>query len=434
MTIRLQNRNRGQDNSSMENMLEPIPNSDLIASSPDAIDAMKTAAGLTDRQFAGLCIPVLRAYADFVQRLPFSSTAFGSARGAWDFGLAAAMVAYRYAGTVIFFPTLGSEERRALEPQCRYMAFLATLATAVATVAESGTLTCADDEYHPLCCDTTLHTWLTEHRGAKFAWRVPAAPLSAQASAAIAAKFIPTGLLANFDLRAILMMYDAITPKTAMNGVESTLARAVRLSTQSVLDHYKAKQAGTFQPGAITSSVSTADADNIARKMLAAANPAVLVNPLEAPAPSAPQPQPQPQPQAAPSAPAEALAPAAPAEHLAAPQAVTAGHMPAAPSIDAPGGAPMGDDDVLARAPKVLREWFSALANHPQFHVLKDQLKMTEEGIEVPVSMLGMFGISSAMIRKMMDEAGLIIRRSDNARGVILHPGLRSRFVPQQPK
>jgi hypothetical protein len=71
------------------------------------------------------------------------------------------------------------------------------------------------------------------------------------------------------------------------------------------------------------------------------------------------------------------------------------------------------------------------LANHPQFHVLKDQLKMTDEGIEVPVSMLGMFGISGAMIRKMMDEAGLIIRRSDNARGVILHPGLRSRFVQQ---
>jgi hypothetical protein len=342
------------------------------------------------------------------------------------------MVAYRYAGTVIFFPTLGSEERRALEPQCRYMAFLATLATAVATVAESGAISCGDDEYHPLGIDTTLYSWLAEHRGAKFAWRVPAAPLSAQASAAIAAKFIPKGLLANFDLRAVLMMYDAITPKTTMNGVESTLARAVRLSTQSVLDHYKAKQAGTFQPGAVAPSVSTADVDKLATKMVAAANPTVLVNPLEslAPAPAAQPPQAAPNTQS--QAPAPAAAPAAtPAPPAAAAPTPAAAHVPAEPSMQTPATAPASGDDVLARAPKVLREWFSALANHPQFHVLKDQLKMTDEGIEVPVSMLGMFGISGAMIRKMMDEAGLIIRRSDNARGVILHPGLRSRFVQQ---
>lgn len=409
-------------------MLEPIHNSDLIASSPAAVDTMKTAAGLTDRQFAALCMPVLRAYADVVQRLPLSSTAFGSARGAWDFGLAAAMVAYRYAGTVIFFPTLGSEERRALEPQCRYMAFLATLATAVATVAESGALTCGEDEYHPLSCDTTLYAWLTEHRGANFAWRVPAAPLSAQASAAIAAKFIPKGLLANFDLRTVLMMYDAVTPKTAMNGVESALARAVRLSTQSVLDHYKAKQAETFKSAAITPSVSTADADKLAAKIAAAANPTVLLNPLENPAqaPAAPQ-----TPPAAPDSPTETIVPAAPAPagNPSTPQTATAAPGQVAPAIEAHHAAPMGGDDVLARAPKVLREWFSALANHPQFHVLTDQLKMSDEGIEVPVSMLGMFGISGAMIRKMMDEAGLIVRRSDNARGVILHPGLRSRFV-----
>ena len=88
-------------------------------------------------------------------------------------------------------------------------------------------------------------------------------------------------------------------------------------------------------------------------------------------------------------------------------------------------------EEKLARGHKVLREWFSALKQHSQFHVLKDQLVMDDAGIEVPVSMLGMFGVSGATIRKMMDDAGLILGRSSNARGIILHPGLRDRFVSQ---
>jgi hypothetical protein len=363
-----------------------------------------------------------------------TAAVFGTPRGAWDFGLTAAMIAYRYAGTVIFFPTLGAEERRVLEPQCRYMAFLATLSTAVAMVAEAGSITAGDDEYHPLRTDTTLFGWLTEHRQSNFAWRVPATPLSAQAGAAIAAKFIPKGLLANFDLRAVLVMYEAITPKTTMNGVESTLARAVRLSVQGVLEHYRAKQAGSFQPGANEPTVSPAEAEKLASKMIAVANPTILANPLETSA------APRPVGHQAESTPSGATAPATPLPQPAADvaetgaaQAQALGAQLAEPAQPTPtnNAATHADGDILERAPKVLREWFSALKQHPQFPALKDQLVMNAEGIEVPVSMLGMFGISGASIRQMMNEAGLIVRRSDNARGVILHPGLRDRFVTQ---
>jgi hypothetical protein len=88
-------------------------------------------------------------------------------------------------------------------------------------------------------------------------------------------------------------------------------------------------------------------------------------------------------------------------------------------------------EEKLSRGHKVLREWFSALKQHPQFPVLKDQLVMGDEGIEVPVSMLGMFGVSGATVRKMMDDTGLILGRTSNARGVILHAGLRDRFINQ---
>lgn len=417
-------------------MLLPVSSSELLASSHDAVDAIKTAAGLTDAQFTALCMPVLRAYADHVQRLPLTASAFASPRGAWEFGLTAAMVAYRYAGTVIFYPALGAEERRMLEPQCRYMAFLATLSTAVATVAEASILSAGDDEYHPLSVEGTLVGWLAEHPAAKFTWRTPAAPLSAQACAAIAANFVPKRLLANFDLRAVLMMYEAINPKTTMNGVESTMARVVRQAAQGVLDHYRTKQAGTFIPEANVACVSPVDAEKVAGKMIAAANPTILANPLEmqAAAPASAG-------QAQTTAPANATqdastVPAATGTaHSPSPTpAVSTAAVTAPPQSDSPqqaSGATNEGEEKLARANKVLREWFSALKQHPQFHVLKDQLVMNSDGIEVPVSMLGMFGVSGASIRKMMDDAELIIGRSSNARGVILHPGLRERFISQ---
>lgn len=411
-------------------MLKPTSPSVLIGQSLPKIDAIKTAAGLTDQQFAALCMPVLRSYAEHVQKLPLTTSAFSAPSGAWEFGLTAAMVAYRYAGTVIFFPTAGAEEKRLLEPQCRYMAFIAVLATAVAMVVESGSVVADDDEYHPLCIDTSLFDWLSSHhQRAKFTWRVPATPLTVQACAAIAAKFIPKGLLGAFDLRTVLMMYEAITPKATINGVESTIARVVRETVQRVTEHYRDAQAGTFQQAAVAGQVGVevAAAEKLAKKMISAANPKILANPLEDTA-TAPTATPNPQPAATP-APASAASPvdrAAPTDSPA--------HAPA-PTVSPPSpGQPAqvsnaSGGDVLARANRVLREWFDALQQHQNFPKLKDQLEMTEEGITVPVAMLGMFGVSGPSIRKMMDDAGLVIRRSDDARGVILHPGLRDRFV-----
>lgn len=405
----------------MENLLVPLTHTVLIEQSRDEIDAIKTAAGLTDPQFAALCMPVLRSYAEHVQALPLTPTAFSSARGAWTFGLTAAMVAYRYAGTVIFFPELLSEEKRRLEPQCKYMAFLATLASAVAMVAEAGSVTTTDDEYHPLCVDTSLFTWLSvHHRNARFGWRTPAPPLTVQAYAAIAAKFIPKGLLGSFDLSVVLMLYEAITPRTTMHGVESTLARVVREASQRVIDHHREKQLGTFQPAVAGQPISIADAQQLAKKLDSEANPKVLTNPLSGPpptnatAPSTLSVEPASVPVPLPPPPGDAW----PQEQAPPTQHAQAGEQRVAPT-----------GDVLASANQVLREWFSALQKHENFPALAEQLEMTEEGITVPLAMLGTFGVSGPSIRKMMDEAKLIVRRSDNGRGIILIPELRSRFV-----
>lgn len=421
----------------MNRLTAPIAAAQLIAESTEQIEGIKTAAGLTDAQFNGLCMPVLHAYANHVQGLPLSSTTFASGRGAWDFGLIAAMVAYRYASTVIYFPEMGAEELRRLEPQCKYMSFVATLATSLAMVTNAAKVTFDGDEYHPLTSRESLAGWLAKRPNARFAWRTAASPLSASTCAAIAARFIPVGLLEAFDQRVVLMLYDAVSIKSTMVGLESTLARVVRSSTQAVIEHYTTKQASVFQERGDAVGISNSEASAIASRVVAIANPTMPVNPLAAPAaPAANKPAAQPAPAPATAAPQASPAATPHAEPAPAPAAVaTAAPVAPAPAPAAPVTHTMAGslDDPLRGADRVLVEWFAALKLHPRYPSLRDHLKVTEEGIEVPINMLGMFGITGAAIRKMMEAAQLHIRRSDDAKSIVVKSSLSPLFFGDEP-
>jgi hypothetical protein len=419
----------------MNRITTPIPPAQLFADSREQIEDVKTAAGLSDAQFNALCVPVLTAYAKHVQGLPLSSASFSSTRGAWEFGLIAAMVSYRYASTVIYFPDMGAEERRRLEPQCKYMSFVATLATSLAMVTAATKLTCDADHYHPLTARGSLFQWLSANPSATFVWRTGEAQLSAPVCAAIAARFVPVGLLENFDPRVVMMLYDAVVIKTAMNGLESTLGRVVRSSTQAVLEHYASKQSTVFKEPDVSVSITKADASNIADKVISVANPAVPVNPLATPQAPAPAAQPS-------AASAQAQAPTPVGQGPSRPGAAPVAHALAATEqtqpvavTESPGTAivPGSLDDPLRNADKVLKEWFAALKMHPRYGALRDHLKVTEEGIEMPINMLGMFGTSGAAIRKMMETANLVIRRSDDARSLIVRASLTNHLFGDAP-
>lgn len=429
----------------MNRLTAPIDAAQLIAESAGPIEGIKTAAGLPDAQFSGLCMPVLTAYANHVQGLPLSPTTFSAGRGAWDFGLIAAMVAYRYASTVIYFPEIGAEERRRLEPQCKFMSFVATLAASVAMVNGAGKVTFDGDEYHPLTSRESLAGWLAKRPNSAFSWRSAEAPLTAPVCAAIAARFIPVGLLELFDKRAVMMLYEGVNIKSTVNGVESTLARVVRSSTQAVLEHYTSKQASVFREPTNDIGITTSEATAIANRVVAVANPTVPINPLATPS-SGGQPA---QPPAAPAAPAGAKPAHVTASPTHAPQPlVVPAHpmptpgsgdtlneastsaVPCAPPTPAPA---LAQGDPLRGADRVLIEWFAALKMHPRYGSLRDHLKTTDDGIEVPINMLGMFGTSGAAIRKMMEGANLVIRRSDDARSIVVQPSLSALLFAESP-
>lgn len=407
----------------MNKILTPTPAAQMLGNADQRIEAIRTAAGLQPEQFEARCMPVLRAYAQHVQNLPFSPNVFNRPQGAWECGLICATLALQYAGTVIFFPEIKAEDRRVLEPQCRYMSLVATLATCAARVTSSTKVVAGDSEFHPFFTTTRFHDWLQKHPDASFLWRNQGAGLSNQGCAVVATRLFPTGLFEHFDLRVVMMFYDAITAGTQkLLGIESTLAKVVRQSIERVIDHYTEKETRAFNESESSLLAAPLDTSGLAKQMAAQANPTIPVNPLAPSTSSAP-----------PAAPLPAQSVAASADVAPeSPQPVAARTLQQ-PPVHPTNAAPSGGADPLIGKDPVLREWFAALKLHPRYPDLAKHLTSSEEGVLVPINMLGLFGVSGPTIRNKMEEAGFVVRRSDDSRHVILTPALRGQFIQDEP-
>lgn len=383
----------------MTNFLKPLPPEALIDDAKLAIEAIKTAAGFSDVQFSHLFLPVLKHYARCVQQLPLKPDYFSEARGAWEFGLTVSILTLRLAGTRMFFPSLESEARRALEPQCRFAAYVAGLASGVAILAQSAKLLDGDDEFHPLTAAQPLQSWLTSADKPEFNWRTSEPVLSPQECAAIGALFIPRGLLRDFDLRVTLMICNSINPPTSASGIESTLAKVVRISIEKTIELYVAKQKMQYTEPTKTGIPLIREADRAATQIIESARPdPVVVNPL--------------------SEPSDAQ--------------VTTNRIPdqLATHPFADGALQLANGDhtaaaLLSKIDPVLLEWFSALTTHERYAAVRDKLVVTELGIEIPGAILGSFGVSGATIKGYLDSAGLVAGKASSLKNVLLSPLLK---------
>lgn len=390
----------------MNDFLAPISADQLFADSAADIDAIKTAAGFSEAQFTHFFMPALKAYANAVQNLPLCQTAYAEHRGAWQFGMAVSVLSLHIAGTKMFFPTLGAEDRRLLERQCRFAAFVAALATGVAIQTQS---TRVRDEtggqYHTLTAVIPLSQWIEKAKKPIFSWRVGETPFTACQCAAIAARFIPRGLFDAFDQRISLMVFDSIFPKAENSGIESTLAKVVRVATEKAFEIYTTRTKETYKSKeTMTASVTpvSADAVKAAKALQETLNPTPTVDPLAPPAQGA----------------------KAPASPTAAPAATPAENSQAPAESDEVAKA----KSLLAAAPPRLQEWFKALRRHERFAELREKLVITDQGIEIPIVTLGHFGISPSTVREDMTAAGMVVGRTENAKGVILTPALKPIF------
>ncbi|MCU6502024.1 TraI domain-containing protein [Rugamonas sp. A1-17] len=383
----------------MNNLLPSKEALAMLIEAAERVEEIKTAAGVPPQVFGNFYQPVLVAFAEATQTLPLSKTAFSHTGGAFEFGLIACMIALRYAKSQVFFPDVGSEERRVLEPQCRYAAFVATLSSAVAMVAQSVSIhtDSEDDDYHPLVCPVSLHRWLRINPAARMKWKVGAQPLTSAQAAAIAARFIPNHLLDKFDLRVSLMIFGAIAPQGSSNGVETTIERVVRQTISKVIEHHVKEGLKRYESTPDAPVISTQSVNALAESMIAATKP---IEPIDITKPAS-----------ASTTPAPAPAPA-----------------PAVVVSVAPGvsSAPLlSTNEFMARLPQALREWFSAVIADPNYETAKTHFVQSELGIEIPAAMLGKYGVSGQTIQKLLKDSNVIIGRSECGRRYVLDPAIK---------
>lgn len=378
----------------MPNFIHPIDATDLLAQSSNEIDHIATALGLPRNAFDSYCRPLLRTYAEYVQKMPLMAQHFYDMGGAWSMGIHVALTASRVASQKIFFPNVGAEERRLLEPQCRYAAFVASLASGVAILNEHALVREGDDFYHPLTYGGSLHTWLQAHARAEVSWRSPREQLTQAEKAAIAAIFIPRGLLGAFDLRIPKMIYGAINPILAMNGIESTLENVVRLSIEAVLKHFANHDQRTYRGVDQPLDEST-----------------ILVNQVLSSTAST-----------IPSTPQNAqVAAGSPTQHSGTPTQSTP-----QPSSN------VSLEFMLSKAHPALRDWFTAFKTSSLYEKNIAQVKITEEAIEFPIVLLGAFGLSGPQVRKHLEAAQMIFGKSLEGRALKMHLALRPLLFKEQ--
>jgi hypothetical protein len=383
----------------MTTLLQPLPPEALLDRAGPAIEAIRTAAGFSDAQFNHLFLPVLKHYGRCVQQLPLNQSYFSEQGGAWEFGLTVSILTLRLAGTRMFFPSLDSEARRALEPQCRFAAYVAGLATGVTILAQNAKILDGDDEFHPLLTAKPLHDWLAGAKNPQFGWRTGEPALTTQECAAIGTLFIPRGLMRDFDLRVVLMICNSVNPPASASGIESTLAKVVRISAEKTVELYLQKQKSRYTEPAQAATPLIQEAGRAASQIIESARPDTpAVNPLV----------PASDDQSAPGAPpAPAAMEAIPDDAL---RLANGDHTAAL---------------LLSKGDPVLLEWFRALTTHERYASVKEKLVVTELGIEVPSTILGSFGVSGATIKGFLENAGLIAGKASNMKNVLLSPHLK---------
>lgn len=374
----------------MTTILSSYPVREMLTDANEQIEAIRTASGLRDSHFQAFCMPLINSFASQVQRLPLSDSAYGSKNGAWEFGLTLAMVAYRYAASQIFFTTAQAEERRILEPQCHFAAFAAGLATSVTLVAQNAVITDKSDgdEFHILTAKTNFHDWLLDAKEPTFKWRKQAQPLTPMESAAVATQFLHMPFFNTFDLRITMMIFGAINPQQSPNGIETTMAKVVRMSTQKILEHHAVTAAKNYSERDV-SVTSASSVQDLVTAMIETSSPSVAVNPLET-------------------------------SSSIAPSNVQQSSITRTPSESC--------ENMLSKARPALREWFIALSKHEKYNDLKTTLVVTDQGIEIPSMMLGSFGVQAPTVKSWLDDAGMIVGRTANMRGIILHIATKNLF------
>jgi conjugal transfer pilus assembly protein TraI len=208
-----------------------------------------TSSGAGEERFRQQYLPTIEKLALTVQALPLERDLFDDPGGALRFGLMSGLTTLRLCAGVIFAPSSTAEQRRILEPQYRWAAFVATLASVPIICAHNVTVTVDGEPWTMAARQSTL--WeATEQSGEyEVTW---ASPKPTKPSTALGivllSRFFRPGMFASMDPATLLAMCEGINACGFQSPTESALAKVVRTAQEKVRDIEKQRRSLFFEP------------------------------------------------------------------------------------------------------------------------------------------------------------------------------------------
>lgn len=333
-----------------------------------------TACSVSRDQYLAQYIPMAERLAFCVQDLPLSPDVFSAPGGALQAGLQSGLLAVRSCDATIFQPKATAQERQRNDPQYRWCAYCATLATIYLICAGQIEVVLSGGDVFSFARAKPLGGYDGSYTAR---WHQSAAQPSQAGLIYLQAFFFP-GQFAHLPQETLAMMAGAINPLLTTNNAETPLGRVVRTSIAQVLEAQRKRDAA----------------------VILQTSPAEMVDvPVETVAPSGARPvdplKPSPTYQAADPSPAPSPAPStdtATSSSSASPQAKPS---PA-------------ENPAVGIAPKVL-EWVRALAN---IRSMDAEITVDEKGIQFSRKALG-FGATPKDNYTALYEAKVVLDKGE---------------------
>jgi conjugal transfer pilus assembly protein TraI len=242
------------------------PNTMIAEAGRPLLEQLRDTSGAGAEIFQQRYIPLLYRLAQYVQDLPLEKTSHNEPRGAFRFGVVSAFLTMRMSAGVLFSTSFGGEMMGKLNPQFRFAAFAASLATVPLLIHHNMQIRIDDADWSYLTGEAFLSNKLqvASEKGCSILWKSPVKPPSAALGALLLSKFFDHGLWADFHPVVIEEMCQSINPAGLQPAGETQLSKIVRMG------HEKARSLDEHQraPGYVAPNSSS----TISESILAAVN------------------------------------------------------------------------------------------------------------------------------------------------------------------
>ena len=208
-----------------------------------------TASGVGRDRFRAHYLPVAERLALQLQELPLERETFAEQGGALKFGLLAALTTLRLCDSVVFVPSATAEMRMRVEPQYRYAAFCASLATVPLIVNHHMTVSVDGQPWSLLSKTPVLWEALAGQSSYEVEWKpVSVAKPSASLAVLVLSRFFEPGQWQDFEAETVQGMCDAINPGSIRAPAELALAKVVRVGHEKVRQAEQIRASTAFAP------------------------------------------------------------------------------------------------------------------------------------------------------------------------------------------